>query len=112
MSHHQTYDPAFPAKAKRESQARLDTLEARLATAQAHLVRESIRTALLALGEFHKRRGDLREAWRRVWKSREYVSVGGTVLPGGTGGGAEMMQISLLLIEIGVDSSEFLSCFG
>mmetsp|Transcript_4465 Transcript_4465/g.8242 ORF Transcript_4465/g.8242 Transcript_4465/m.8242 type:complete len:633 (-) Transcript_4465:168-2066(-) len=101
--YHQTYDPAFPAQAKRESQARLETLEARLATAQSHLTKDSIRTALLALGEFHKRRGELREAWRRVWKSREYVIVGGSSMAGGSGGGAEMIQISLLLIELGVD---------
>lgn len=67
---YQTYDPSFPAQSKLTSQSQLETLDARLGTAMSHVNKESIRMALLALGEFHRGRGDLREAWRKVLKSR------------------------------------------
>lgn len=64
------YDPNFAPISKIEAQNQLDTLEGRLSTAQSHIMKESIRTALLALAEFHKKRGELREALRRVFRSR------------------------------------------
>jgi len=69
-----------------------------LATAQSHLMKESIRTALLALAEFHRERGELREAWRRVARSREYCS-----------SGRQHTQVCLLLIELSVDLREWSS---
>ncbi len=64
------YDPNFAPISKIEAQNQLETLEGRLSTAQSHIMKESIRTALLALAEFHKKRGELREALRRVFRSR------------------------------------------
>lgn len=70
IQHYLRYDPAFPAEAKASAQNQLEVLEGRLSTAQSHINKASIRTALLALGEFHWGRGELREGWRRVVRSR------------------------------------------
>ncbi len=70
IQHYIEYDPNFAPISKVEAQNQLDTLEGRLSTAQSHIMKESIRTALLALAEFHKERGELREALRRVFRSR------------------------------------------
>jgi hypothetical protein len=70
IQHYQRYDQSFPSEAKMAAQSQLEVLEGRLSTAQAHINKESIRTALLALGEFHRGRGELREGWRRVVRSR------------------------------------------
>ena len=70
IQHYLDYDPSFPRNSRLDSQSRLEAMEGRLATAQSHLMKESIRTALLALAEFHRERGELREAWRRVSRSR------------------------------------------
>mmetsp|Transcript_30881 Transcript_30881/g.58624 ORF Transcript_30881/g.58624 Transcript_30881/m.58624 type:complete len:329 (-) Transcript_30881:788-1774(-) len=67
------YDAEFARRSKVDATSRSETMEARLATAQSHLMKESIRTALLALAEFHRERGELREAWRRVARSRRMV---------------------------------------
>jgi hypothetical protein len=64
------YDPNFAPASKIDAQNQLDVLEGRLSTAQSHIMKESIRTALMALAEFHKKRGELREALRRVYRSR------------------------------------------
>lgn len=70
IQHYMEYNRTFVDNSKRDAQHRLETMEGRLATAQSHLMKESIRSALLALAEFHKERGELREAWRRVARSR------------------------------------------
>ena len=70
IQHYVDYDPNFAPISKIEAQNELDTLEGRLSTAQSHIMKESIRTALLALAEFHKKRGELREALRRLYRSR------------------------------------------
>ncbi|KAL9186518.1 hypothetical protein ACHAXT_005756 [Thalassiosira profunda] len=90
------YDPDFAMRARVESAQRGETMEARLATAQSHLMKESIRTALLALAEFHAERGELREAWRRVSRSREYCA-----------NGRQHTQVCLLLVELSVDLREW-----
>jgi hypothetical protein len=64
------YDPSFVSDAKASMACQLEVLEGRLSTAQSHINKESIRTALLALGEFLRGRGELREGWRRVVRSR------------------------------------------
>ena len=70
IQHYIEYDPNFARTSKIDAQNQLDVLEGRLSTAQSHIMKESIRTALLALAEFHKKRGELREALRRVYRSR------------------------------------------
>ena len=52
--------------ARLDAAAKAEVLEARLASAQSQLLKDSIRSAMLALGEFHGERGELRDAWRRV----------------------------------------------
>ncbi|KAL7539557.1 hypothetical protein ACHAWF_006444 [Thalassiosira exigua] len=111
------YDPAFPHHAKLSGQAQLEALEGRLSTAQSLLQKESIRSALLALAEFHREKGELREAWRRVARSslsflvqsegyhvsihvhgREYCA-----------NGQQHTQACLLLLELSVDLREWSS---
>ena len=70
IQHYIEYDPNFAPTSKIDAQNQLDVLEGRLSTAQSHIMKESIRTALLALAEFHKKRGELREALSRVYRSR------------------------------------------
>mmetsp|Transcript_11235 Transcript_11235/g.24713 ORF Transcript_11235/g.24713 Transcript_11235/m.24713 type:complete len:571 (+) Transcript_11235:101-1813(+) len=90
------YNPDFVRNSKLDAANRLETMEARLGTAQSHLMKESIRSALLALAEFHKERGELREAWRRVARSREYCA-----------NGRQHTQVCLLLVELSVDLREW-----
>jgi len=92
------YDPNFAPASKIDAQNQLETLEGRLSTAQSHIMKESIRTALLALAEFHKKRGELREALRRVIRSREYCA-----------SGRQHTQVCLLLVELSVDLKEWSS---
>lgn len=75
IHHYIEFDPNFSPQSKIDAQNQLETLEARLSTAQSHIMKESIRTALLALAEFHKKRGELREALRRVFRSRCVICV-------------------------------------
>lgn len=70
IQQYQNYDGSFVTQSKMTQKQMLETLEGRLSTAQSHLMKESIRTALIALAEFHRDRGELREAWRRVARSR------------------------------------------
>jgi len=70
IQQYQEYDGGFVTQSKVSLQQMSETLEARLSTAQSRLMKDSIRTALIALAEFHRDRGDLREAWRRVARSR------------------------------------------
>lgn len=98
VQHYTEYDARFVEESKRDAQQRLETMEGRLATAQSHLMKESIRGALLALAEFHRERGELREAWRRVARSREYC-----------GNGRQHTQVCLLLVELSVDLREWSS---
>lgn len=74
----------------------LETLEARLSTAQAHLAKEAIRTAYLALAEFHRLRGDLRESLRRVLRSRDFCT-----------NTRQSGQVCLMVIELGVDMRNY-----
>lgn len=98
ISRYLDYDPEFVRSSKMGARDRLATMEARLGTAQSHLMKESIRSALLALAEFHRERGELREAWRRVARSREYCA-----------NGRQHTQVCLLLVELSVDLREWSS---
>ena len=64
------YDARFVSESTASMAAQLDVLEGRLGTAQSHVNKEGIRSALLALGEFLRMRGEGREGWRRVTRSR------------------------------------------
>lgn len=90
------YDAEFIRRSQIDAQARAEVMEGRLAAAQSHLMKESIRTALLALAEFHRERGELREAWRRVARSREYCA-----------SGRQHAQVCLLLVELSADLGEW-----
>ena len=70
IQHYVKYDAQFVSESKSSMASQLQVLEGRLGTAQSHINKEAIRTALLALGVFLKERGDLRESWRRVVRSR------------------------------------------
>jgi len=98
IQHYIEYDPNFAPISKIEAQNQLEILEGRLSTAQSHIMKESIRTALLALAEFHKKRGELREALRRVFRSREYCA-----------NGRQHTQVCLLLVELSADLREWSS---
>lgn len=98
IQHYIEYDPNFAPTSKIDAQNQLETLEGRLSTAQSHIMKESIRTALLAMAEFHKMRGELREALRRVLRSREYCA-----------NGRQHTQVCLLLVELSVDLREWSS---
>ena len=65
-----TYDSSFIYNSKQMAQNKIEILEGRLAVAQSKLMKESIRVGLLALAMFHREIGELKEAWRRVVRSR------------------------------------------
>ncbi len=68
--YHPIFDSTFLQSSKQSAQTKLEILEGRLAISQSKLMKESIRSGLLALAMFHKEIGELREAWRRVIRSR------------------------------------------
>ena len=89
------YDASYASVTEQSSALHLETLEARLTTAQAHLAKESIRTAYLSLGEHHRRRGELRDAMRRLLRARDFcVSV------------RQTGQVCLAVVVLGIDSRD------
>lgn len=70
IQHYLPYDSDFVRTARLDAAAKAEVLEARLASAQSQLLKDSIRSAMLALAEFHWERGELKDAWRRVARSR------------------------------------------
>ena len=68
--YHPIYDSTFVQSSKLSAQTKLEILEGRLSIALSKLMKESIRSGLLALAMFHREIGELREAWRRVIRSR------------------------------------------
>ena len=91
-----TFDATFASTTENTSLMHLETLEARLSTAQAALAKEAIRTAYLALAEFHRLRGDLRESLRRVLRSRDFCT-----------NTRQTGQVCLMVIELGVDMRNY-----
>lgn len=87
------YDSQFVSVTDQSSALHLETLEARLTTAQAHLSKEAIRTAYLALGEHHRKRGELREAMKKLLRSRDFCT-----------NNRQTGQVCLQVIELGIDS--------
>jgi len=96
IQHYLPYDSEFVRTARLDAAAKAEVLEARLASAQSQLLKDSIRSAMLALAEFHWERGELKDAWRRVARSREFCT-----------GGRQHTQVCLMLIELSVDLREW-----
>jgi len=87
-----SFDSEWADETDAAAQQQLEVLEGRLAAAQSHLNKEAIRAAYLALGDFHRRRGELRDAMRVVLRSREYCTNRGQ-----TG------HVCLLVMEMAID---------
>mmetsp|Transcript_17296 Transcript_17296/g.26762 ORF Transcript_17296/g.26762 Transcript_17296/m.26762 type:complete len:516 (-) Transcript_17296:158-1705(-) len=87
-----SFDAEWADETAAAAQQQLEVLEGRLAAAQSHLNKEAIRAAYLALGDFHRRRGELRDAMRVVLRSREYCTNRGQ-----TG------HVCLLVMELAID---------
>jgi hypothetical protein len=67
-------NPSWVAQVQQESAVMLESIEGRLLAAQAHLNKEAIRMAYLALCDFHRPRGDLRSAMRVALRSKDYCT--------------------------------------
>jgi hypothetical protein len=91
----QPYDTTFVSQSTSLSKQRIDILEARLSTAQTKMQRDAIRSALVAIGEYHVSIGDIREAYRRILRAREYCTTG-----------RQHGQINLLLLQLCIDLSK------
>jgi hypothetical protein len=89
------YDTTFVSQSTSLSKQRIDILEARLSTAQTKMQRDAIRSALVAIGEYHISIGDIREAYRRILRAREYCTTG-----------RQHGQINLLLLQLCIDLSK------
>ena len=92
-----SYDHAWVEETEATAQMTHDTLEGRLSAAQAHLQKEAIRTAYLAIGEFHRQRGDLQSAMRAVLRSRDYCTNRG-----------QTAHVCLLVMELAMDIRKFM----
>jgi hypothetical protein len=91
----QPYDTTFVSQSTSLSKQRIDILEGRLSTAQTKMQRDAIRSALVAIGEYHISIGDIREAYRRILRAREYCTTG-----------RQHGQINLLLLQLCIDLSK------
>ena len=80
----------------REYQISLKTLLGRLSTAQAHLNKEAIRLAYLALCDFHRPRGDLEEAMRFALRSKDYCTTRN-----------QTAHVCLLIMELAMDMRKY-----
>jgi len=74
VSHGIAYDAKWATTTLSQSQSQLETLEARLSTAQSHLAKESIRSAYLSLADYSKARGNLKESLKYTLRSRDYCT--------------------------------------
>jgi len=91
-----TYDPSWVEETEIATQTSLETLEGRLSAAQAHLQKEAIRMAYLAIGEFSRQRGDLQQALRAVMRSRDYCT-----------SRSQTGHVCLLVIELAMDTKNY-----
>lgn len=83
------YDHAFVTQTDLASTSQLQTLEACLTTAQAHLAKDSIRLAHLTLVDFYKVRGDLSTALKYALRARDYCTLT-----------QSSIQVHMLIIEL------------
>lgn len=93
--HDLTYDTAWVEQSEAAALQSMETLEGRLSAAQAHLNKEAIRTAYLAIAEFASEKGDLDGAMRAVLRSREYCT-----------NRIQTAQVCLLIMELAMDLRE------
>jgi hypothetical protein len=89
------YDAAWVEETELATQTAMETLEGRLSAAQAHLQKEAIRTAYLAIGEFARQHGDLQSAIRAILRSRDYCT-----------NRNQTAHVCLLVIELAIQMSK------
>ena len=69
-----SYDEEWALQTTHNQQIQLETLESRLSTARAHLNKEAIRTAFLALSDFYLKTGRWKQAMKYLNDARDYCT--------------------------------------
>lgn len=90
------FDQEFITLTEARNRQTRDALTGRLTTAQAHLNKESIRTAYLALAEADVLRGDLTEAYHAALRAKDYCT-----------NRAQTSQVSFLVLELAMQLGSF-----
>lgn len=85
------FDHEFITQTDARNRSTRDMLTGRLTTAQAHLNKEAIRTAYLALAEADVLRGDLTEAFHAALRAKDYCT-----------NRAQTSQVSFLVLEVAI----------
>ena len=85
------FDQEFITVTEARNRQTRDALTGRLTTAQAHLNKEAIRTAYLALAEADVLRGDIAEAYHAALRAKDYCT-----------NRAQTMQVSFLVLELAI----------
>ncbi|CAB9517960.1 signalosome complex subunit 1 [Seminavis robusta] len=85
------YDHDFLVETDARNRGTRDMLTGRLHTAQAHLNKEAIRTAYLALAEADVLRGDLTEAYHAALRAKDYCT-----------NRQQTSQVSFLVLELAI----------
>lgn len=85
------FDQEFITLTEVRNRQTRDALTGRLTTAQAHLNKEAIRTAYLALAEADVLRGDLTEAYHAALRAKDYCT-----------NRAQTSQVSFLVLELAI----------
>jgi len=85
------FDHEFIMQTEVRNRQSRDMLTGRLNTAQAHLNKEAIRTAYLALAEADVLRGDLTEAYHAALRAKDYCT-----------NRAQTSQVSFLVLELAI----------
>jgi len=91
-----SYDAPWVEETEILTQTSMGTLEGRLSAAQAHLQKEAIRIAYLAIGDFARQRGDLHQALRAVMRSRDYCTTR-----------SQTGHVCQLVIELAMDTKNY-----
>ena len=90
------YDSAWVMETKKTQQIQLETLESRLSSAQAHLNKDAIRTASIALYQYHLRSGNLKLALRYLVRARDYCT-----------GNSQIVSLCLDVASLGIDMNDW-----
>jgi COP9 signalosome complex subunit 1 len=85
------FDQEFITLTEARNRQTRDALTGRLTSAQAHLNKEAIRTAYLALAEADVLRGDLTEAYHAALRAKDYCT-----------NRAQTSQVSFLVLELAI----------
>jgi COP9 signalosome complex subunit 1 len=94
--HHILYDAAWVHDAEHTNRRSRDVLTSRLQAAQAHLNKEAIRAAYLALAEHDGATGDLTEAFHAVLRAKDYCT-----------SRQQTGQVSLAILELSLQLKHF-----